>query len=46
MLTNCLNISNTTNTECFELIFFHSHQQIRQKYCRADLSRVLEPLTC
>ena len=26
--------------------FFQSDQKMRQKYCLADLSSVLEPLTC
>ena len=46
MLTNNLKISGTTKSEFFELIFFQTHQKIWQKYCPAELSTVLEPLTC
>ena len=46
MLTNSLKISDTTKTERFKLILFQSDQKIRQKYCSADLSSVLERLTC
>ena len=46
MLTNSLKISQTTNTELFELIYFQSDKTIRQKYCREDLSSVLDHLTC
>ena len=37
--------SDTTKTEFSELIFFQSDQKISQKYCREELSSVLEPLT-
>ena len=46
MLTNNLKISDITKTELFELISFQSDQKICQKFCRADLSSVSEPLTC
>ena len=41
---NTLKISNTTKTELFELISFQSDQKIWQKYCRADLSSLSDPL--
>ena len=46
MLTNSLKIQKNTKTEFFELILFQKDQKIWQKYCRADLSSVLERLTC
>ena len=46
MLTNSVNISDTTKTQFFELISFQSDQTIRQKYCRENLNSVSEPLTC
>ena len=46
MLTNSLNISDTTKTKFFELIFCLSHQKIWQKYCLADLSSLSDPFTC
>ena len=46
MLANSLKISDTTKTERFELIFFENDKKIRQEYCVADLSSVLELLTC
>ena len=45
MLTNSLKISSTTKTEFFELMSFQSIQKIWQKYCRADLSSISDPLT-
>ena len=45
MLTNSLNVSDTTKTEFFELTFSQSAQKILQKYCWTDLSSDLEPLT-
>ena len=46
MLTNSLKISDTNKKEFFELIFLHIDQKKLQKYCRADLSSGLDPLTC
>ena len=46
MLTNSLKIPDNTKAEFFELIFYQSDQKTWQKYSRADLSSVLEPLTC
>ena len=46
MLTKNLKISDTTKTEFSEVISFQSDQKIWQKYCRADLSSVSDPLTC
>ena len=46
LLTNSLKISVTTKTEFFKLIFFQGAQKMAQKDCRADLSSVLDPLTC
>ena len=46
MLTKCLKISDTTKTKSLELICFHSDQKIFEKYCRADLSSLPDPLTC
>ena len=45
MLTNSLKVSHTSKRKLFELIFFQRHQKIWQKYCRADLSGLLLPLT-
>ena len=45
-LTNSLKVSDTTRTEPFELIFFDSDQSIWQKYYRADLRNISDPLTC
>ena len=45
MLTKNLKISETTKTECFDMISYISDQKITQKYCRADLRRVSDPLT-
>ena len=45
MLTNSLKISQTTKNDIFELIFFQRDQKIWQKYCRADLCSVSDPLT-
>ena len=46
MLTNSLNIIDTTKTEILELIFFQSDKKKCQKTCRPDLSTVWNPLTC
>ena len=46
MLTNSLKISDTTKTEFFVLIFFLNDKKIWQKYFRAYLSSVPDPLTC
>ena len=46
MLTDSLKISDTTMREFFDVIFFQRDRIILQKYCRADLSSVLEVLTC
>ena len=46
MLTNSLKIRDNSKTEIFDLIFFQSDQKIRQKYCCADLTSVLENLAC
>ena len=49
MLTNNLKISDTTETQFFELIFFQSDRKIYRKYSCADLrsdSDPLDPLTC
>ena len=49
MLTNNLKISDTTETQFFELISFQSDRKIYRKYCCADLrsdSDPLDPLTC
>ena len=46
MLTNTLKISDTTKTEFIDLTSFQSDQKIWQRYCRADLSSLSDPLTC
>ena len=46
MLTNSLEILDTTKTEFFKLISFQDAQKIAQKYCRADLCSVSDPFTC
>ena len=46
MLAKRLKILDNTKAEFFELIFFQSDQQISQRYCRADLSTISDPLTC
>ena len=46
MLTNSHKIRDNSKTEIFNLILFQSDQKIRQKYCRAFLTSVLEPLAC
>ena len=46
MLTNILNILDTTKTLFLQLISFWSDQNIWQKYCRADLSSLSDPLIC
>ena len=46
MLTNSLKISDITQKKLFELIFFHTDQKIRQKYCHAALESVSDPLRC
>ena len=46
MLTNSLKILDSSKTQLFKLIFFVNDQKIRGKYCPADLSSVLDPLTC
>ena len=45
MLTNSLKISDITEKEFLELISFQSDQKKWQKYCRADLSSLLDTLT-
>ena len=45
MLTNSLKISDNTQTQFIELILFQSNKRIWEKYCREELSNVLEPLT-
>ena len=42
MLTNGLRISDTTKTDILEPNLFQSDKKIRQKYCRADLSILLD----
>ena len=46
MVTKSLKILDTSKAEFFGLIFFQSDQKIWQKFCRAYLSRVPDPLTC
>ena len=46
MLTNSLKISDTTKAEFAEVIPFQSDEKLWQKYCRADLSSLSNPLTC
>ena len=46
MLTKRLKILDTTKTKVLELISFQTDQKIWQKYCRADLGSVSDPLTC
>ena len=46
MLTNSLQISDTTKTKFFEQKLFQSDQKLLQNYCRLDLDSVLDPLTC
>ena len=46
MLTNSLNVADTTESEFFKLILFQTDQKARQKYCHADLSSVLDSLAC
>ena len=46
MLTNSLNISDTTKREFFEPIFFQRNKKIWEKYCDEDLCSVSDPLTC
>ena len=46
MLTNSLQISDTTKTKFFERKLFQSDQKLLQNYCRLDLDSVLDPLTC
>ena len=46
MLTNILKISDTTKTEFVKVISFSSDQRIWQKYGRADLSSLSDPLIC
>ena len=46
MWRKSLKILDTTETESFEEKSFQSDRKIIQKYCRADLGSVSEPLTC
>ena len=46
MLTNSLKISSTTKKKFFDRISFQNVQKIWQKYWRADLRNLSEPLTC
>ena len=46
VLKNSLKISDTTKTELLQLIFFQTDQEIRQKYSRADLCSIPDPLAC
>ena len=46
MLTNSLKVSDTPKIEFFELFLFRNDKKLRQEYCHADLSKVLEPLIC
>ena len=46
MLTTSVKISDTTQKDFLELIFFQSDQKIWQKYFRENLKTVSEPLTC
>ena len=46
MLKKSLKISDTTNTDFFELTFSQSALEIWQKLSQTDLSSDLEPLTC
>ena len=46
MLTHSFKTSYPTKKDFFELIFFHTDQKIRQKYCGADLWSVPYTLTC
>ena len=46
MFTKSLEISDTTNLEIFERIFFQSSQKIWQNDCCADLGSALDLLTC
>ena len=46
MLKNSLKISDTTDTESFELKPFQYDQKILQTYCRDNLGSVSDALTC
>ena len=46
MLTNSLKFSDATKTEYFELFSFQSDEDTGQKYFRADLNNLSDPLTC
>ena len=46
MFKHSLKISETTKTEFFELIFFQNEEKIWQNDGRAELSSLLDPLTC
>ena len=46
VLTKNLKISDTTNTEIFELILFQIDQKTWQKYCGGHLYSFSDPLTC
>ena len=46
MVRKSLKMSNTSKKVIMGLIFFESNQIISQKFCRADLSSVSDPLTC
>ena len=46
MLTNSLKISYSIKTELSKMMHFQIDQKIWEKYFPADLSNLLEPLTC
>ena len=46
ILRNSLRSRDTTKTEILGLIYFKSDKKIWQKYSRADLSSLLDPLKC
>ena len=46
MLTNSFKISDTTEKEILELIFFQRDRETWQKYCRGDVSGVSDTLIC
>ena len=46
MITEGLRVSDTTEAEFLELIFFQIDEKISEKYWRADLCSFSDPLTC
>ena len=46
LLTNSLKILDTAQNESFKLKFFQKDPKKWENYCGADLSTILDPLTC